>query len=157
MNGEDVATEVAERLGDRTIATAESCTAGRIAETLAAVPGAADFLRGGVVAYQEETKRRLLGVTVESVYCEEAAAEMAAGALALFQADVAVATSGVAGGDPVDGVEPGTVFVGIALEGETTATTHRFDGSADEVVDQARRRALDDLRARLTATRTATP
>jgi PncC family amidohydrolase len=67
MEGEDLATQVASMLDGRTVATAESCTAGRIAAALACVPGAADFLCGGVVAYQEAVKRDVLGVVAESV------------------------------------------------------------------------------------------
>ena len=53
MQDEDLANRVAELLSGRAIATAESCTAGRVAEVLACVEQASDFLRGGVVAYQE--------------------------------------------------------------------------------------------------------
>lgn len=69
MSSTDVGTaeRIATLLDGRSVATAESCTAGRIAETLACVPGAVEFLRGGLVAYQEEIKRRLLGVVAESV------------------------------------------------------------------------------------------
>ena len=63
MQHEDVARQVVSLLGDRTIATAESCTAGRVAEVLACVEKASEFLRGGLVAYQEAIKRELLGVT----------------------------------------------------------------------------------------------
>ena len=85
---EELARRVAELLDGRTIATAESCTAGRLAEVLACVEKATDFLRGGLVAYQDEIKRQLLGVTADSVLSIDAAKEMAVGALGLFGADV---------------------------------------------------------------------
>ena len=80
MEDEDLAKRVAQLLDGRSIATAESCTAGRVAEVLACVEKATEFLRGGLVAYQDETKRRLLGVTADSVLTAEAAAQMATGA-----------------------------------------------------------------------------
>ena len=67
MQDEDVARRVAQLLQGRQIGTAESCTAGRVAEVLACVEEASDFLRGGLVAYQDAIKRQLLGVTAESV------------------------------------------------------------------------------------------
>src|SRR3954464_6252989 len=93
----EVARRVAELLAGRTIATAESCTAGRVAEVLACVEQATDFLRGGLVAYQDEVKRGLLGVTARSVLTAEAAEQMASGVARLLDADVTVSTTGVAG------------------------------------------------------------
>jgi len=142
---EDVARRVAELLDGRTIATAESCTAGRVAAVLACVEKAADFLRGGLVAYQDEIKRDLLGVTAESVLSLDAAREMATGARRLFGADVAVSTTGVAGGESQEGTPPGTVYIATAVRDRVAATEHRFRGSPEEVCDQARHQALLDL------------
>ena len=142
---EELARRVAELLDGRTIATAESCTAGRLAEVLACVEKAADFLRGGLVAYQDEIKRRLLGVTADSVLSIDAAKEMAVGALGLFGADVAVSTTGVAGDKSEDGTPPGTVYIATAVGDRVSATEHRFTGTPEEVCDQARHRALLEL------------
>src|SRR4029453_11510164 len=108
MDDEDLARRVAELLDGRTIATAESCTAGRVATVMACVEKAAEFLRGGLVAYQDEVKRDLLGVTAGSVLTAEAAAQMAIGASRLLGADVAVSTTGVAGDEMEEGTPPGT-------------------------------------------------
>ena len=137
-------------LGDRTVATAESCTAGRVAEVLACVEKANEFLRGGLVAYQEETKRELLGVGARSVLSTEAAEQMAAGAAELFGADVVVSTTGVAGDRDEDGSPPGTVYIGTSVDGVVNSRIHHFGGSPEEVCDQARRQALVDLEAALT-------
>lgn len=145
MDDEQLANEVARRLDGRTIATAESCTAGRIAAVLACVEKAVDFHRGGLVAYQEGVKRDLLGVTADSVLTPEAAAQMAVGAARLLAADVAVATTGVAGDESEEGTPPGTVYIGTSVDGRVAAMEHRFDGSPEEVCDQARRQALLDL------------
>lgn len=145
MTDDDVARAVVAALGGRRGATAESCTAGRVVAALAGVEGAAEFLRGGVVAYAEGVKRSLLGVRAPSVYTEDAVAEMAAAACRVLDADIAVATSGVVGGDPVDGVQAGTVFVGTSVGGRHAGSTHRFDGTPEQVCDAACRRALLDL------------
>ena len=142
---EELARRVADLLDGRTIATAESCTAGRLAEVLACVEKAADFLRGGLVAYQDEIKRQLLGVTADSVLTIDAAKEMAVGALGLFDADVAVSTTGVAGDKSEDGTPPGTVYIATAVGDRVSATEHRFTGTPEEVCDQARHRALLEL------------
>ena len=75
MQHEDVAIRVAELLNGRSIATAESCTAGRVAEVLACVEEASEFLRGGVVRIRKR-KRNVFGVSAESVLTAEAAEQM---------------------------------------------------------------------------------
>jgi nicotinamide-nucleotide amidase len=145
MKDEDLANRVAELLHGRAIATAESCTAGRIAEVLACVQQATHFLRGGVVAYQEAVKRDLLGVTAESVLTAEAAEQMAYGVSKLLRAEVAVSTTGVAGGQAEDGTPPGTVYIAVKVDDTIASHVHRFDGSPEEVCDQARRQALVDV------------
>lgn len=133
----DLNRRVAELLHGRTIATAESCTAGRIAEVLACVEHAATFLRGGVVAYQEVVKRRVLGVTVASVMSNECACEMAIGVARLLDTGVAVASTGVAGDEAVDGTPPGTVYVATAIGDSVSAREYRFAGTPEQVCDLA--------------------
>jgi nicotinamide-nucleotide amidase len=136
---------IARYAGGSSLATAESITAGRIARHLATVPGAEEFFRGGLVAYQEQVKRKVLGVEAPSIYCPRAACEMAAGAAQLLAASVAVSTTGVAGDRPVDGVPPGTVFVGLSVDGDVRAFTYHFDGEPVEVAERASEQALLDL------------
>jgi nicotinamide-nucleotide amidase len=147
----DLARRVAELLAGRSIATAESCTAGRVAEVLAGVEKASDFLRGGLVAYQDEVKRDLLGVRAESVLSAQAAEEMAAGAARLLDADVTVATTGVAGDVSEEGTPPGTVYIATWVDGDVRSATHRFEGTPEEVCDQARDQALQALIAAMSA------
>lgn len=137
------------RLGDRTAATAESCTAGRVASALAAGEGAEDFFRGGLVAYQVPVKQGLLGVSSTHVLNLETAEEMAEGVCRLFAAPVAVATTGLAGGEPVDGVPVGTVFIATAVGGRVHAARHWFAGDPEQVCTAAARQALRDLAAAL--------
>ena len=139
---EQLAAAIAERLRGRALACAESCTAGRLSEMFATVEGAADWFRGGVVAYQVPIKRSILGVESSSVLCERAAAEMAVGVAGLLDADVAIATTGVAGDEPEDGVEPGTVFIATYIDGAVHAVSSRFTGDPVSVCESARDYAL---------------
>ena len=97
-----------------TIATAESMTAGLVAASLTAAPGASDTVRGGVVTYWSESKGELLGVSDSTrVVDATTAAEMAEGARRLFGAEVAVSVTGEAGPEPAE--KPvGTVFIRVA-------------------------------------------
>lgn len=101
------------------LCTAESCTGGMIAQTVTNVPGASGMFLGGVCTYNEEIKQKLLGVsenTLEkfSVYSEQTASEMSAGALKLFGADVSISVTGIAGPDGGTDEKPvGTVYVSV--------------------------------------------
>ena len=84
-----------------TISTAESCTGGRIAAAITAQSGASRYFEGGVVAYQNEVKERMLGVPAEmiekyGVVSREVAEEMVKGACRLFHTDYALASTGYA-------------------------------------------------------------
>lgn len=140
---------IVERLGGRDLAVAESCTAGALCQALAAAGGGSDWLRGGLVAYQVPVKRKLLGVEAAQVVSEPAARQMAEGVARLLDAQVAVATTGVAGEEPQDGIAPGTVVVGTWVAGRARARTHHFDGGPAEVCGAAVTRALRDLLADL--------
>jgi nicotinamide-nucleotide amidase len=147
----DLAAAVAERLGGRSLACAESCTAGRLSAAFATVGGASDWLRGGVVAYQEGVKRQLLGVRAPSVLTEQAAGEMARGVADLLTADVVVATTGVLGAEPEEDTPPGTVYIATMVDGSTEVDARRFEGDAEQQCQQAVEAALDVLLARLAA------
>jgi PncC family amidohydrolase len=104
------------------VATAESLTGGLLAAAVTDVPGASRVFRGGVVAYATDLKHELLGVDADLLARVGAvdpavAVEMARGARHRLGADLAIATTGVAGPDPQDGQPPGTVFVGLAEAG----------------------------------------
>ena len=85
-----------------TIGTAESCTGGRIAEAIIAVPGASEYFKGGIVSYTNEVKENLLHVSHEvleekTAVCEEVAQQMVAGACETLHVDYAIAATGIAG------------------------------------------------------------
>ncbi len=118
--GRDLAEVVHERLVARRLrlAVAESCTAGMLAARLTDAPGASAFLLGGAIAYADEAKVRLLDVNPRTLrehgaVSEETALEMAIGARASLDADLAVAITGIAGPDGGTAEKPvGTVWVG---------------------------------------------
>jgi nicotinamide-nucleotide amidase len=145
-----LAYDVARHLRGRSIACAESLIAGRVASALAMVDGAVAFFRGGLVAYQPAVKASLLSVTTESVLSLEAAEQMARGAARLLDADVTVSTTGLAGGEPEDGVEVGAVFLATFVDGVVSSARYHFDACPERVCDLAARQALADLCASLT-------
>ena len=133
-----------------TIATAESLTGGAVASTLVSVPGASAVVLGGVVAYTAAVKVDVLGVdraliAAHGVVSEEVALAMARRAAALFGADLAVSTTGVAGPEPHDGKVPGTVCLASVGQGGEMATTEAFEGDRVAVRAATVRRALELL------------
>ena len=123
-----------------TLALAESCTGGMAASMLTSVPGSSDYLLLSAVAYANSAKSRMLGVNSEVIRAHgavsaEVAAEMAEGARRLSGASLAVSITGIAG--PGGGSEDkpiGTVWFGIAVDGEPTVTRHRqFPGDRDQI------------------------
>lgn len=134
-----------------TVATAESCTAGLVAATIADIPGASSVLRGGAVTYVDEVKHEILGVSTETLdrftaVSAPCAEEMAAGARARFTSTYAVSTTGYAG--PGGGTEQdpvGTVYFGLSTPQGTTSSCMHFEGTREEVRLQACGHALELL------------
>ena len=107
-----------------TFSAAESCTGGDVARRFTDIPGASAFFKGGVVTYTNEAKAKLLGIDPalieeKGAVSYEVAKAMAENVRALLGTDIGVGVTGLAGPDG-DGVhEVGTVFVSLAVEGET--------------------------------------
>ena len=128
MDGANMESVVLDELVSQglTLATAESLTGGLIGSRLTDVPGSSRAFRGSVVAYSGDVKRELLGVPEGPVVGEEAVSAMAAGVCRVLGADVSVAVTGVAGPDPQDGQEPGTVWMATCVDGEVEAVRVLF-------------------------------
>jgi nicotinamide-nucleotide amidase len=129
-DGRTVDELVAEHLLDtgRTVATAESCTAGLVAARLADRPGSSAYLLGGVVTYSNEAKHALLGVptallTRVGAVSEEVARAMAAGVRARMAADVGVSVTGIAG--PTGGTPDKPVGLVHLCAGDAEHALHR--------------------------------
>ena len=152
----ELATEVIRTLvlAGHTVATAESLTGGLVAAALTDVPGSSNAFRGGVVAYATELKAQLLGVDPGllerhgPVYAPVAAA-MADGVRNRLGATIGVATTGVAGPGPQDGLPAGTVHVAVSLSGDTVVRTMALPGNRDEVRRLTVERVLGLLLGRL--------
>lgn len=129
------------RDGGLTLAVAESLTGGAVSAAVVAVPGASRVLRGSVTAYDVEVKSDVLGVdpaVVEEhgVVSAPVAIAMARGAARVLRADVAVATTGVAGPGPSDGVPAGRVVV-AAVAGDVVAVRRVLLGGGRALVRAA--------------------
>jgi nicotinamide-nucleotide amidase len=107
-----------------TLAVAESLTGGLIASRLVDVPGSSAWFRGGVVSYASDVKFSVLDVPEGPVVSAEAAAAMATGVRDLLGADVGLATTGVAGPEPLEGRPPGTVFLAVVVGDAEPVTAH---------------------------------
>ncbi len=135
----------------QTIATAESCTGGRLAALLNKHPGSSAFYMGSVVAYDNAVKQQVLGVRPESLQnygavSEAVVREMAEGVRALMHTDYAIATSGIAGPDGGSAEKPvGTVWIAWATPQGTTAECFHLGKLREQVTDRACLRALIGL------------
>jgi nicotinamide-nucleotide amidase len=139
----------------RTVATAESVTVGLVARRLGQVPGVSAWLRGGVVAYQNEVKVELLGVPrplieEHGVVSGPVAEAMAVGCQTRFRSDLAVSTVGLAGpgGGSLDKLV-GLVHVGLAWDGGVTSQSFSWGGTRAEVQSRTAKMALNRLRLHL--------
>ena len=135
------------RTRGQTLAVAESLTGGALAAAVVDVPGASAVLRGGIVAYATDLKHALLGVdevllAAEGAVHPEVARQMADGVRERLGATWGLATTGVAGPDPQDGVPPGTVYVAISGPRAERVERLLLPGGRGEVRAAAVRRAL---------------
>ena len=140
-----------------TMATAESCTGGRVAERLTALPGASQVYRGGVVSYWTQVKADVLGVSQalleeHGAVSAETARAMAEGARRITGADIAVSVTGVAGPDPDErGVPVGIVYIGLATpDGTFCRPLDLGKRRRDRIQDLSSNHALDVVRRYLT-------
>jgi nicotinamide-nucleotide amidase len=154
---EDLAAVVLDVCRSRglTIGVAESCTGGLLGARLTAIPGSSDVVLGGVIAYHNDVKRELLGVSDASLAAhgavsEEVVREMAAGARRVTGARVGLGITGIAGpsgGTPEKPV--GTVWLAVDVDGEVTTQLHHLWGDRSEIRERAAQYTLDQLRVRL--------
>ena len=136
-----------------TLGLAESVTGGLVAGRITNVAGASEVFRGAVVSYASEVKFDLLGVDPGPVVNERAALQMAEGARRVLGCHVGLALTGVAGPTEQDGVEAGTLCVGIVTPVESLARTMRLPGLRDQMRQMSVISSLDLLRRQLLAHR----
>lgn len=136
----------------QTLATAESCTGGKIAAQLTAVPGASAYFKGSIVSYATQTKTQVLGISehliaTHSVVSAQVAEAMARQVKQLLKTDFAVATTGNAGPEKGDSeAEIGTVFIAIATPDTVYSQEFNFGNHRERVVNKAVNKVFELLR-----------
>ena len=137
------------------LSTAESCTGGGVAAAITSVPGSSAYFNGGIVAYSNEVKMSLLGVSPQTLekwgaVSRETVIEMAHGAKKALKTDCAIATSGIAGPDGGTKEKPvGTVWIAVAYKNEISTFKQEGDNGRAENVQNAIKKALEMLYERL--------
>lgn len=132
----------------KTLSTAESCTGGRIAESIIAVPGASDYFKGGIICYTNEVKERLLHVDPKLIeektaVCEEVAVSMVKGATQALNTDFAVAATGIAGpGGGTKEIPVGTIWLACGSKEKVITCKLEEDNGRDKNLAYASFRAL---------------
>ncbi len=154
VDDETMESVVIDMLRDRglSIGVAESLTGGLMGARLTSVPGASDVFRGGIVCYASDVKFSLLGVPEGPVVTADAARAMAEGARRVLGADVAIATTGVAGPAEQEGQAVGTVFLGLSMDDASDAQQLQLPGDRQRIRQYAVISALNLLRRRLMQT-----
>lgn len=137
------------------LAVAESCSGGLLAADITAVPGASACFVGGVVAYSNELKEKVLGVegpvlAAQGAVSAPVAEAMAAGIARLSGAEVALSSTGIAGPGGGSAEKPvGTVYIGLAMAGRVSSELVSFSGSRRQIQELTVQRALDMLRRQI--------
>lgn len=128
-----------------TVGAAESCTGGLVCGAITSIPGSSAILLGGVVSYHPAVKETVLGVSRDiidsptlGVVSAECASMMATGVRRVLGCDVSVSVTGIAGpGGEEPGKPVGTVWFGVADPSGVIEVLRHFEGSRDEVREQA--------------------
>ena len=135
-----------------TISVAESCTGGLVMDKITDVSGSSEYFIGGVVAYSNEQKMKMLGVKEETLervgaVSREVAQEMARGIKNLTGTDIGVSTTGIAGPTGATPTKPvGLVYIGFCSANKEMVEKHIFKGDRRMVKEQAAQAALDIVR-----------
>jgi nicotinamide-nucleotide amidase len=146
-----------------TLATAESCTGGAIADAITAIPGASDWFMGAAVTYANEWKQAMLGVRTETLntfgaVSEQTVQEMVLGLVQRYSVDAGIAVSGIAGPTGATPGKPvGTVCIATKTPTRGTVRTARFLGDRTTVRMRAAMSALNQLRLDLIEDDATTP
>lgn len=133
---------------NKTVGTAESCTGGRVAESIISVPGASSYFKGSIVAYVEEVKEKLLGVdpvllAEKTAVCEEVAVSMVKGAIKALNVDYAISVTGLAGpGGGTSEIPVGTIWIACGTADNIVTAKIEGDLGRDVNIHNATHKAL---------------
>lgn len=134
-----------------TLATAESCTGGMLASRIIDVPGVSEVFKAGFVTYANEAKQNLIGVKEDTLaqfgaVSEQTAREMVLGAIKAARADMAVATTGIAGPGGGTKEKPvGLVYIACGSADDIVVERCLFNGSRKEIRQASVEHALGML------------
>ena len=155
-NGKSLEAVVGERLRERgaTVAVAESCTGGMVAERITDVPGSSDYFLGGFLVYSDQMKQNLLGIDPallerHTAVSAEVAQAMAEHTRARTGATYAISTTGEAGPESSTGAPVGTVYIGFAAGSCVEARKLNLPGDRTRIRMFATQAALDTLRRQI--------
>lgn len=148
MNGQDI--NKAFRKYGRTLGCVESFTGGAFAYEITKFSGASHFFKGGLVTYATEEKNRLLSISYDlvdrvGVVSQEVAAEMANHAKVLLNVDYCISFTGNAGPEAMEDKPVGRIYIGVSMYGTTQVFQYDFEGSRDEIVQQAIKKGIKIL------------
>ncbi len=135
-----------------TIAVAESCTGGLLGKTITDIPGSSDYFAGGVIAYSNELKMKLLSVPQiilekYGAVSEECARYMAEGAVQNLGANIGISVTGIAGPSGGTDEKPvGITYIGLSAAGKTNAKEYRFGNNRERNRERSAVVALDMVR-----------
>jgi len=125
------------------LVTAESCTGGAIAQSITSVAGSSSYYKGSVIAYSNDVKERILGVSPETLVkhgavSQEVVEQMAQGVLAKLNADIAVSVSGIAGPDGGTADKPvGTVWICVKTKEKTLSRRFQYGSFRNRNIQMA--------------------
>ena len=135
-----------------TVSVAESCTGGNISHFFTSNPGSSAYFKGGIVAYSNEIKSKILGIDPEIIakrgaVSKEVVEAMAVSANQLFNTDFAIATSGIAGPDGGTPEKPvGTVWIAVAGAGLVVSKVYNFGDNRERTIIRSSQTGLNMLR-----------
>ena len=130
------------------IAVAESCTTGLVASNITSISGSSKYFRGGIIAYQNEIKIKILGISKDLIaekteVSAEVTEKMAYNTLLHFDVDFSIATSGYSGPSGGTSINPvGTVFIAVANHSNTVVKRYSFTGDRQRITKQATKEAI---------------
>lgn len=157
IDEETLESVVVEKLRKKnlTLALAESCTGGLIANRITNIPGSSEVFLAGLAAYSNEAKINILGVPADIIekhgaVSRETASAMAEGMMALTNADIALSVTGIAGPGGGAAEKPvGLVYISIAVSNGVETVKNLFNGSRIDIKHRTSQVALNMIRTHL--------
>jgi nicotinamide-nucleotide amidase len=143
------------RQKNKSLAVAESCSGGQLSDQITDTPGSSDYYRGGIIAYSMQAKENLLGLPSsllqkEGAVSEKTATEMAKAVRKLFNSDIGIGITGLAGPDSDESNKPvGLVYIAVSNQEECRCSEYTFGGGRRAIKERSSQLALNLLRLML--------